>query len=107
MFGKLLRALVTQAGVAIPTMVVHTNTLGGGTLTWARQGAGAYTLTSSVAVFLVNKTHVKGGVYDQATGKMLSGVRTSDTVLTFKHGIAAGAASDVFADVPLEVIVYE
>jgi len=48
-------ALVTQAGGAAPTATVLQNSITG-TLTWARTGAGVYTLTSNGTAFTVDKT---------------------------------------------------
>lgn len=105
LYGSLYRALLSQAGVAAPTAVVFSKGKLNGAV-WARTGAGTYTLTKAGA-FIAGKVVIKGGVYDQATGKMLSGVRTDNNTLTFKHGIAAGAASDVFADVPVEIVIFD
>lgn len=102
--GKRIFGLLTQAGTAAPTFVTKNKSIAG-TFVWARTGVGTYTLTGPADSFPV-EVIIRSGVYDQATGKMISGVRTSATVLTFKHGIAAGAASDVFTNVPIEIIVY-
>lgn len=108
-YGKRIFGLLTQAGTANPTFnTLNRSTIG--TLTWARTGVGTYTLTGPAGSFPASSaghgTVINSGVYDQATGKSLTGVRTSDTVLTFKHGIAAGAASDIFADVPVEILIF-
>jgi hypothetical protein len=103
--GNLYRALLSQAGTAAPTAVKFSEGRLKGAV-WARTGVGTYTLTKAGA-FLANKVVIKGGVYDQATGKMLSGVRSDNNTLTFKHGIAAGAASDVFTDVPVEIVIFD
>lgn len=108
-FGLRILGLLTQAGTAAPTANIFNKSIVSA-FTWARTGTGVYTLTGPAGSFPANAgghgTLIKGGIYDQATGKMLSGVRTSDTVLTFTHGIAAGAASDVFSDVPFEVVIF-
>lgn len=103
--GKRVFGLLSQAGTAAPTFVTKNKSIQG-TLTWARTGVGTYTLTAGTANTFPADVIIRSGVYDQATGKMISGVRTSATVLTFTHGIAAGAASDVFTNVPIEIIVY-
>jgi hypothetical protein len=104
LLGKVYRALLTQAGTAAPTAVVLVNQIGA--IVWARTGVGTYTATLAGA-FLAGKTLIRSMAYDQATGKMLSGVRTDNNTITFKNGVAAGAASDVFADVLVEIVVYE
>lgn len=103
-FGTRIFGLLSQAGTDAPTAVVKNKSLGG-SFVWARTGVGTYTLTGPANSFPAD-TIVKGGVYDQATGKSLTGVRTSATVLTFTHGIAAGAASDVFSNVPFEIVTF-
>ena len=104
-FGDRIFGFLTQAGTAAPTAVTKNKSIAG-TFTWARTGAGVYTLTGPAGSFPANRTVVKGGVYDQLTGKTLTGTRTSDTVITFNHGVAGGAASDVFSGVPFEIVVF-
>jgi hypothetical protein len=74
-------ALITQAGVAAPTAKILQNTTGD-TLTWARTGAGAYTVTSSTALFTADKTAVFLNVGDGEANQMLMWTRTSTTVIT-------------------------
>lgn len=106
--GRRYRALLSQAGTAAPTAIVLNNSIGktGADVVWARTGVGVYTATLT-AGFTANKTFIHGRVYDQATGKALVGARTSANVLTFTHGVVAGAASDVFTNVEVEFEVYE
>lgn len=104
--GKRILGTLTQAGTAAPTASIKNKSIDTGTITWARTGTGTYTLTAAKANSFPVGTIIRGGVYDQASGKMLSGVRTSGTVITFTHGIAAGAASDVFSGVPFEIVAF-
>jgi len=88
-------ALVTQAGVAAPTATVLQNSITG-TLTWARTGAGVYTLTSNGTAFTVNKTILFLNVGDGEANQMLMWTRTSSSIITLNTNgaddrITAGA----------------
>ena len=88
-------ALVTQAGGAAPTATVLQNSITG-TLTWARTGAGVYTLTSNGTAFTVNKTILFLNVGDGEANQMLMWTRTSSSVITLNTNgaddrITAGA----------------
>jgi|TARA_R110000765_G_scaffold5255_1_gene16457 hypothetical protein len=88
-------ALVTQAGVAAPTATVLQNSITG-TLTWARTGAGVYTLTSNGTAFTVNKTILFLNVGNGEANQMLMWTRTSSSVITLNTNgaddrITAGA----------------
>ena len=74
-------ALVTQTGGTAPTATVLQNTTGD-TLTWARTGAGTYTVTSGTALFTPNKTAVFCNVGNGERNQMLMWTRTSTSVLT-------------------------
>jgi len=85
-------ALLTQAGTAAPVATVLSNNLTA-TLTWARAGVGVYTLTASAATFTANKTIV---FLNAGSGiPLITGERTSDTILTIKTFVpSSGAAVD-------------
>jgi len=88
-------ALVTQAGGAAPTATVLQNSITG-TLTWARTGAGVYTLTSNGTAFTVDKTILFLNVGDGEANQMLMWTRTSSSVITLNTNgaddrITAGA----------------
>jgi hypothetical protein len=74
-------ALITQASTAAPTATVLQNSITG-TLTWARTGAGAYTLTSNGTAFTVDKTILFLNVGDGEANQMLMWTRTSSSVIT-------------------------
>jgi len=85
-------ALLTQAGTAAPVATVLSNNLTA-TLTWARTGVGVYTLTASAATFTANKTIVF--INAGSSQSIITGERTSDTVLTVKTFVpSSGAAVD-------------
>lgn len=85
-------ALLTQAGTAAPVATVLSNNLTA-TLTWARTGVGVYTLTASAATFTANKTIVF--LNAGSSIPLITGERTSDTVLTVKTFVpSSGAAVD-------------
>ena len=74
--------IFSQTGGTAPTVDASLQNSTGATFTWARTGAGVYTLTASEALFTVNKTMCllnNGGVTDTQT---IQWTRTSDTVLT-------------------------
>ena len=73
-------ALLTQTGTDDPVATVLSSNLTG-TFTWARTGAGVYTLTASVATFTANKTIVFVNRGSNAAST-ITWARTSDTVLT-------------------------
>tara|TARA_R100001244_G_scaffold95731_1_gene71839 strand:+ start:75 stop:527 length:453 start_codon:yes stop_codon:yes gene_type:complete len=82
-------ALITQAGVAAPTATTLTHTITG-TLTWARTGAGTYTLTSNGTAFTVNKTILFLNVGNGEANQMLMWTRTSSSVITLETNGADG-----------------
>ena len=85
-------ALLTQAGTAAPVATVLSNNLTA-TLTWARTGVGVYTLTASAATFTANKTIIF--LNAGSSIPLITGERTSDTVLTVKTFVpSSGAAVD-------------
>ena len=81
-------ALLTQTGTAAPVATVLSNNLTT-TLTWARTGAGIYTLTASAATFTANKTIVffNNGNVAPSLFDANKWTRTSDTVLTLTIGV--------------------
>jgi len=54
---KVYTALLSQAGVAVPTAVELKNDTGA-TMTYTRSGAGIYVVTASAPIFTANKTIV-------------------------------------------------
>lgn len=106
--ARQLKATVTQAGTAAPAFgTTFENSLGDGTLTWARSGAGAYTLTASgIAPFTAGKTFVQmtwGGTATTAIATV-----TSTTVLTFAFGDSATpSAADLAGTLFLNVEVFD
>jgi hypothetical protein len=71
-----------QTGSAAPTVDQLLQNTTGATFTWARTGAGTYTVTASSALFLEAKTICflnNGGVTDSQN---IQWTRTSNTVLT-------------------------
>ena len=78
-------ALLTQAGAAAPVATVLKNNTGY-TYTWARTGAGTYTITASGSAFAVNKTLVFYNLGEYAFSIGQPWTRTSDTVITISLG---------------------
>lgn len=101
-------ALLTQTGSTVndaPVATVLSNNLTS-TLTWARTSTGIYTLTANVATFTADKTAI---FLNTGSGvALISGERTSDTVLTIKTYISStGNATDsVIANGSFEVRIY-
>ena len=95
-------ALLTQAGTAAPVATVLSNNLTA-TLTWARAGVGVYTLTASAATFTANKTIIF--LNAGSLSSLITGERTSDTVLTIRT-ISGGAADSAIANGAFEVRIY-
>tara|TARA_R100001163_G_scaffold49934_1_gene37575 strand:+ start:624 stop:1079 length:456 start_codon:yes stop_codon:yes gene_type:complete len=93
-------AIVSQASTSAPTATSLQNTTGA-TFTWARTGAGTYTLTASSSIFTNAKTVCflnNGGVSDTQT---MQWVRTSDTVITITT-----SADDKITKGSFEVRIY-
>ena len=95
-------ALLTQAGTAAPVATVLSNNLTA-TLTWARTGVGVYTLTASAATFTANKTIIF--LNAGSLSSLITGERTSDTVLTIKT-FSGGAADSAITNGAFEVRIY-
>jgi len=95
-------ALLTQAGTAAPVATVLSNNLTA-TLTWARTGVGVYTLTASAATFTANKTIIF--LNAGSLSSLITGERTSDTVLTIKT-FSGGAADSAVTNGAFEVRIY-
>lgn len=88
------QTIVSQTGTAAPAIsggFTPTNTYAAGTtFTWARTGAGVYTLTASAAVFNTSKT----GVFIaplQNLNASVRGVVTSSTVITVTTAVQSVA----------------
>jgi hypothetical protein len=94
-------ALISQAGTAAPTQTILQNTTGQ-TLTWARTGAGAYTVTSGAALFTADKTAVFLNVGDGEANQMLMWTRTNTTVIT----LDTNGADDRITGGSFEVRIY-
>jgi hypothetical protein len=94
-------ALVTQAGGAAPTATVLQNSITG-TMTWARTGAGTYTLTNSGTAFTVDKTILFLNVGDGEANQMLMWTRTSSSVIT----LTTNGADDRITAGAFELRVY-
>ena len=94
-------ALITQAAGAAPTATILQNTTGD-TLTWARTGAGAYTATSTTALFTADKTAVFLNVGNGEANQMLMWTRTSSSVIT----LTTNGADDRITDGSFEVRIY-
>ena len=95
-------ALLTQAGTAAPVATVLSNNITA-TLTWARAGVGVYTLTASAATFTANKTIIF--LNAGSLSSLITGERTSDTVLTIKT-FSGGAADSAITNGAFEVRIY-
>lgn len=95
-------ALLTQAGTAAPVATVLSNNLTA-TLTWARTGVGVYTLTANAATFTANKTIIF--LNAGSLSSLITGERTSDTVLTIKT-FSGGAADSAITNGAFEVRIY-
>lgn len=95
-------ALLTQTSTNAPVATVLSSNLTG-TFTWARTGVGVYTLTASAATFTANKTIVF--INAGSSQSIITGERTSDTVLTVKT-ISGGAADSAITNGAFEVRIY-
>ena len=95
-------ALLTQTSTNAPVATVLSSNLTG-TFTWARTGVGVYTLTASVATFTANKTIVF--LNAGSLSSLITGERTSDTVLTIKT-FSGGAADSAITNGAFEVRIY-
>ena len=95
-------ALLTQASTAAPVATVLSNNLTA-TLTWARTSAGVYTLTANAATFTANKTIIF--LNAGSLSSLITGERTSDTVLTIKT-FSGGAADSAITNGAFEVRIY-
>lgn len=78
---KSYQAVVNQTGTSAPTATVGNNDFGSTTFTWARTGAGVYTLTANASVFTSGKTFGISSNLQNLNGSIRV-VRTSATVLT-------------------------
>ena len=98
-------ALLTQTSTDAPVATVLSSNLTG-TFTWARTGVGVYTLTASAAIFTANKTIVFLNAGSDIP--IITGERTSDTVLTVKtfDPFTAAAADAAITNGAFEVRIY-
>ncbi len=92
-------ALLTQAGTAAPVATILQNTTGG-TITWTRTGAGAYTATISSSLFTSNKTivFINGGTPPTST---IFWESPSTTTVTISTG-----SDSKLTDASIEIRVY-
>ena len=96
-------ASLTQAGTAAPVATIMQNTTGK-TFTWARTGAGVYTVTANNATFTANKTILI--LSTSRSGDVLSGIVTNTTVATLNQGSAAGGNVDTMTGSTIEIRIY-
>lgn len=96
-------ASLTQTGTAAPVATIMQNTTGK-TFTWARTGAGLYTVTANNATFTANKTILL--LSSSRAGDVLSGVVTNTTVATLNQGSAAGGNTDTMTGSTIEIRIY-
>lgn len=89
---SLYEALITQSGTSAPTAVEYKNEFPGVTFTWARTGAGVYTITASTAVFTTNKTVITMGMPLVGLVNYIV-VPTSTTVITITTGVTSLVAT--------------
>lgn len=84
------QTIVSQTGTAAPTANITPMSTypSGTTFTWARTGAGVYTLTASTAVFSTTKTAVFISPLTNLNAQA-RGVVTSTTVVTFTTAIGS------------------
>lgn len=95
-------ATITQTGASAPvaTVLQNTFTVSGITLTWARTGAGVYTLTATGGTpFTANKTTLLVGSVAPAA---FSFTRTSTTVIA----LTSGGVDGQFLETTVEIKVY-
>ena len=93
--------IISQVTTSAPTVTVLQNTITG-TMTWARTGAGVYTLTNSGTPFTNLKTMVFVNVGDGEPNQMIMWTRTSSSVITLK----TNGADDRITAGALEIRVY-
>lgn len=79
------QSLVSQSGTGAPSGSTLQNSFGV-TFTWARTGAGTYTLTASAATFTANKTAVLLSTPNNAFASFTYTI-TSTTVITFNTSV--------------------
>ena len=96
----LYSGIIAQTGALAPTVTVLQNTITG-TMTWARTGAGVYTITNSGTPFTNAKTlvFINGGA---AVGSVVEWDWTSTSVITIK----TNGADDKISKGAIEIRVY-
>lgn len=107
-------ASVTQSGTSAPSATGLENDFGGTTFTWARTGAGTYTITASSAVFTSGKTKVFFGQLSNPLG-YITATNTSTTVITINTQITSllslvlttGNADGMMTGMPIDIQVYQ
>lgn len=99
-------ALVSQSGTSAPTASRKDSNFSGVTFTWARTGAGTFTLTASSAVFTANKTAVR--LSQEKSGlERYTAVVTSTTVITVSTGLLSGLSILTGTDALLSNVLVE
>lgn len=79
-------AIVSQTGSSTPTISRKDTSFSGVTFTWARSGAGVYTITASSAVFAAGKTVVIMGLENAPMQKFAATI-TSTSVITINTNL--------------------
>lgn len=97
--ASVYRALISQSGTSAPTATVLENTLGG-SVTLARSGAGAYTLTKASA-FAAAKTWINPA-YAKIGSTTVNVSRSSDSVIA----VSTSGADSILSSFALEIWVY-
>ena len=106
-YKTVMSAVDFQAGPSFTETSIE-NDFDGVTYTYDNPSNGTITVTASEAVFDNNLTFcVSGAINDAGTPYFLTGVRTSDTVCTFKILLhdGTGASTPFFTDVIFEIRV--
>ena len=106
-YNTVMIALDFQAGPTF-TEVILENDFDGVTYTYDNPSNGTITITASGAIFDADLSFcVSGAINDAGTPYFLTGVRTSDTVCTFKILLhdGTGAGTPFFTDVIFEIRV--
>lgn len=107
------QSIVSQSGGSAPTEINFVNDFAGVTLTWARTGAGTYTLTANSAVFTSGKTAVIMSNPSAFLNNFKYAV-TSSTIITVQTAslsvisliLTTGNADSLLSSTLIEVRVY-
>lgn len=105
--SKYVAAVTFSAGPTFSENIIE-NDFSGTTYTYDNPSNGTITVTASGSVFASGLTFcISGAINDAGTPYFLTGVRTSDTVCTFKILLhdGTGASTPFFSDVIFEIRV--